>query len=126
MLLCQVRDVIRNTWLSVSKKNHNFKALFVMGNRNLNSKEEYEIATEKSRYDDILLLPIFDSYKTLTNKVGNGHILKFVLTSNYQCRCSEALCSSKNITGWHFEIQYSPLFHFNFFSFLKIRFSPEV
>jgi len=64
-----VRDVIRNTWLSVSKKNHNFKALFVMGNRNLNSKEEYEIATEKSRYDDILLLPVFDSYGTLTNKV---------------------------------------------------------
>ena len=121
-----MRDVIRNTWLSVSKENHNFKALFVMGNKNLNSKEEYEIAAEKSRYDDILLLPIFDSYKTLTNKVGNGHILKFVLTSNYQCRCSEALCSSKNITGWHFEIQYSPLFHFNFFSFLKIRFSPEV
>ena len=126
MLLCQVRDVIRNTWLSVSKKNHNFKALFVLGNRNLNSKEEYEIATEKSRYDDILLLPIFDSYGTLTNKVGNCHILKIVTTSNYQCRCSEALCLSKNITGWHFEIQYSPLFHFNFFSFLKIRFSPEV
>ena len=62
--------MIRNTWLSVSKKNHNFKALFVMGNRNLNSKEEYEIAAEKSRYDDILLLPIFDSYGTLTNKVG--------------------------------------------------------
>ena len=64
-----MRDVIRNTWLSVSKKNHNFKALFVMGNRNLNSKEEYEIATEKSRYDDILLLPVFDSYGTLTSKV---------------------------------------------------------
>merc|ERR1712192_87042 len=51
-----VRDVIRNTWLGVC-------------NRNLNSKEEYEIATEKSLYDDILLLPIFDSYGTLTNKV---------------------------------------------------------
>jgi len=64
-----VRDTIRNTWLSVSKKNHNFKALFVLGSRNLNSKEEYEIAQEKSRYDDILLLPLFDSYGTLTNKV---------------------------------------------------------
>ena len=53
--------MIRNTWLSVSKENHNFKALFVMGNKNLNSKEEYEIAAEKSRYDDILLFPIFDS-----------------------------------------------------------------
>ena len=39
----------RNTWLSVSKKNHNYKALFVLGGRNLNSKEEYEIAQEKSR-----------------------------------------------------------------------------
>ena len=61
---------IRNTWLSVSKKNHNFKAYFVMGNRNLNSKEEYDIALEKGRYDDIMLLPLFDSYGTLTNKVN--------------------------------------------------------
>jgi len=64
-----VRETIRNTWLSVSKKNHNFKAYFVMGNRNLNSKEEYDIALEKGRYDDIMLLPLFDSYGTLTNKV---------------------------------------------------------
>lgn len=65
----QIRETIRNTWLSVSKKNHNFKALFVMGNRNLNSKEEYDIAKEKQRHDDIMLLPLFDSYGTLTNKV---------------------------------------------------------
>jgi len=64
-----IRKVIRDTWLSVSKKNHNFKALFVLGSRNLNSKDEYEISQEKSLYDDILLLPLFDSYSTLTNKV---------------------------------------------------------
>jgi hypothetical protein len=67
-----VRDAIRNTWLSVSKKNHNFKAMFVLGSRNLNSKDEYDISLEKSRYDDIMLLPLFDSYGTLTNKVRSS------------------------------------------------------
>ena len=43
----------------------------MMGNRNLNSKEEYDIALEKGRYDDIMLLPLFDSYGTLTNKVNS-------------------------------------------------------
>lgn len=64
-----IRNVIRNTWLSVSQKNHNFKALFVLGSKNLNSKAEYEISQEKSLYDDVLLLPLLDSYSTLTNKV---------------------------------------------------------
>lgn len=64
-----IRNVIRNTWLSVSQKNHNFKALFVLGNRNLNSKDEYEISMEKNLHDDILFLPIFDSYSSLTSKV---------------------------------------------------------
>ena len=65
---------LRNTWLSVSSKNHNYKAVFVLGSRNLNSKEEYDVAMEKSRYDDLLLLPLFDSYGTLTNKVSLLHL----------------------------------------------------
>ena len=65
-----------------------------MGNRNLNSKEEYEIATEKSRYDDILLLPIFDSYGTLTNKVQTIYNICDNLDVNTgaqkHCVCTEA------------------------------------
>ena len=64
-----VRDVIRNTWLSVPKKDNSFKALFVLGKTDLNSTELGEIEKEKKRYGDLLILPVFDSYETLTNKV---------------------------------------------------------
>ena len=63
----EVRDVIRNTWLSVPKKDHNF--LFVLGNTRLNSTQVREMETENKRFDDLLILPLFDSYETLTNKV---------------------------------------------------------
>ena len=35
----QLRDSIRNTWLSVSKKNHNYQSYFVVGDRGLNTKQ---------------------------------------------------------------------------------------
>jgi len=63
-----LRDVIRQTWLSVSKKNHNFKAYFVIGERNLNSKQIYDLSQEKNMHNDLMLLPMFDSYGTLTSK----------------------------------------------------------
>jgi len=64
-----VRTTIRDTWLSVSKKNHNFKAYFVIGERGLNSKQIYDLSQEKFRHDDLILLPMQDSYGALTNKV---------------------------------------------------------
>eukprot|EP00092_Neocalanus_flemingeri_P087060 GFUD01109798.1.p1 GENE.GFUD01109798.1~~GFUD01109798.1.p1 ORF type:complete len:324 (+),score=72.69 GFUD01109798.1:85-1056(+) len=64
-----LRNTIRETWLSVSKKNHNFKAFFVIGERSLNSKQVYDLSQEKVRHDDLLLLPMHDSYGTLTSKV---------------------------------------------------------
>jgi len=65
----ELRNTIRETWLSVSKKNHNFKAFFVIGERSLNSKQIYDLSQEKFRYDDLMLLPIHDSYGSLTTKV---------------------------------------------------------
>ena len=65
----EVRDVIRNTWLSVSKKEHSFEALFVVGKTDLDSTQMHEIELEKNRYDDLLILPMFDAYEALTNKV---------------------------------------------------------
>merc|ERR1719410_1680334 len=64
----ELRNTIRETWLSVSKKNHNFKAFFVIGERSLNSKQIYDLSQEKFRYDDLMLLPIHDSYGSLTTK----------------------------------------------------------
>ena len=64
-----LRNTIRDTWLSVSKKNHNFQAYFVIGERSLNSKQIYDLSQEKSKHDDLLLLPIHDSYTALTSKV---------------------------------------------------------
>lgn len=64
-----LRDTIRDTWLSVSKKNHNFKAYFVIGERSLNSKQIYDLSQEKFRHDDLMLLPLHDSYGALTSKV---------------------------------------------------------
>ena len=65
----KVRDVIRKTWLSISKKKHSFRALFVMGNADLDLTEAREMETENRIHEDLLILPVVDSYETLTNKV---------------------------------------------------------
>lgn len=64
-----LRNTIRETWLSVSKKNHNFKAFFVIGERSLNTKQIYDLSQEKFRNNDLMLLPMHDSYGALTSKV---------------------------------------------------------
>ena len=64
-----LRDTIRQTWLSVSKKNHNFQAYFVVGDRGLNTKQVYDLATEKSRHSDLMVLPMHDTYADLTRKL---------------------------------------------------------
>ena len=64
-----LRDTIRDTWLSVSKKNHNFQAYFVVGDRGLNTKQVYDLAQEKSRHSDLMVLPMHDTYSDLTRKL---------------------------------------------------------
>lgn len=66
----QLRDTIRQTWLSVSKKNHNFQSFFVVGDRGLNTKQVYDLAQEKSRHSDLIVLSrLQDSYAELTKKL---------------------------------------------------------
>ena len=65
----QLRNTIRQTWLSVSKKNHNYQAFFVVGDRGLNSKQVYDLAGEKSRHSDLMILPMHDTYNDLTRKL---------------------------------------------------------
>lgn len=65
----ELRNTIRQTWLSVSKKNHNYQAFFVVGDRGLNSKQVYDLAGEKSRHSDLMVLPMHDTYNDLTRKL---------------------------------------------------------
>jgi len=65
----ELRSVIRDTWLSISKKNHKFKSYFVIGDKDVNSKQVYDLSLEKSRYGDLMTLHLHDSYSSLTNKV---------------------------------------------------------
>jgi len=65
----QLRSTIRQTWLSLSKKNHNFQSYFVVGDRGLNTKQVYDLAQEKSRHSDLVVLPLHDTYADLTKKL---------------------------------------------------------
>jgi len=62
-----VRQTIRGTWLS--KEDAHVRHFFVVGDRNLNSKQAYDLSLEKEEHRDLMVLPMFDSYATLTNKV---------------------------------------------------------
>ena len=86
----EVRDVIRNTWLSLPKEEHSFEALFVLGKTNLNSTEMREMEIEKNRYDDLLILPVFDSYEALTNKVLESIVfVQKHYRFNYLLKCDD-------------------------------------
>ena len=41
----------------------------MVGDRGLNTKQVYDLAQEKSRHSDLLVLPIHDSYAELTRKL---------------------------------------------------------
>ena len=49
----------------------------MVGDRNLNSKQTYDLSIEKSEYRDLMILPMFDSYATLTTKVLKSLDLSF-------------------------------------------------
>ncbi|KAJ8978178.1 hypothetical protein NQ317_009666 [Molorchus minor] len=71
------RDTVRNTWLKLyDKDNENrdvgsfkIKHYFVIGSLGLNADQLLHLSSEQSEFNDILILPIYDSYKTLTEKV---------------------------------------------------------
>lgn len=61
------RDVIRKTWFSNS--NDDVLLKFVVGAAKFTKFEKNQIERENVLHDDIILLPINDSYEELTNKV---------------------------------------------------------
>ena len=65
------RTAIRQTWLNIKDNSlrKDVLALFVVGNENLSDAVSRELNHEISNNDDILVLPIQETYNTLTKKV---------------------------------------------------------
>lgn len=70
------RNIIRETWLKLRSRGHltdgdyvNFKHYFVIGGSDLNSGKAKTVNNEQLKYNDILILPVKDSYSNLTLKV---------------------------------------------------------
>lgn len=69
------RNVIRETWLILNDSKlgsgvkYRFKHYFVIGSMGLSSDQVLHLSAEQSQYNDILILPLYDSYKNLTEKV---------------------------------------------------------
>lgn len=73
------RNTIRETWLKLKDRSHikdgdrnkfdNLKHYFVVGGLGLKNEHIRNINNEQLKYNDILILPMFDSYNNLTYKV---------------------------------------------------------
>ena len=64
------RSIIRETWANTHKTvRDNYLMYFILGHQELSAEIAQDLQDEKSQYKDILALPLFDSYQTLTAKV---------------------------------------------------------
>lgn len=70
------RNTIRETWLKLGNRLHlidgdymNFKHFFVIGGLGLSVDKSKAVNNEQLKYSDVLILPLYDSYKNLTQKL---------------------------------------------------------
>ncbi|KAJ8960793.1 hypothetical protein NQ318_020088 [Aromia moschata] len=76
------RDTIRNTWLKLyDKRNEDsdinsfkMKHYFAIGSLGLKADQLLRLSSEQSEHSDILLLPMHDSYMSLTEKVKKSFV----------------------------------------------------
>lgn len=72
------RNTIRETWLKLSThKNGNdikFKHYFIVGSLGLTIDQMLHLTSEQSQFNDILIVPVYDSYKNLTEKMMKSFI----------------------------------------------------
>lgn len=92
------RNTVRETWLRLYKPtsdlfdNDQFKIkhYFVVGSIGLNKQQLSHLNNEQNRHGDLLIIPVFDTYKNLANKIKRsfewldlqydyGLVYKFVL-----------------------------------------------
>lgn len=75
------RETIRETWLKLyddNRENYDkefkIKHYFVIGSLGLNADQLLHLSSEQSKYNDILILPVLDTYKTLTEKTKRSFV----------------------------------------------------
>lgn len=74
------RETIRETWLELYNNHETYnqefkvKHYFVIGSLSLNADQLLHLSSEQSKYNDILILPVLDTYKTLTEKIKRSFI----------------------------------------------------
>ncbi|KAJ8920912.1 hypothetical protein NQ315_015705 [Exocentrus adspersus] len=93
------RDTIRETWLKLHREtydNSKFKIAhyFVIGSLGLTADQLLHLSSEQSTYNDILILPVHDTYKTLTEKIKKSFIwlndqLDYGLGFKYILKCDD-------------------------------------
>ena len=111
-----VRNTIRQTWLSVSKKNHNYQAFFVVGDRGLNNKQVYDLAGEKSRHSDLLVLSMHDTYNDLTRKLVKS--LEFAHKNfrfDYVLKCDDDTFVDVERVVEELKVKKDPFLYWGFF-----------
>ncbi|CAH0557980.1 unnamed protein product [Brassicogethes aeneus] len=67
------RLVLRETWLNLrSSQNVDFKIkhFFAVGDLGLSKSAKKDLIKEQKKYNDVLILPLYDSYSNLTEKVA--------------------------------------------------------
>lgn len=97
-----LRNTVRKTWLKLHNYDNKIeqrvkfkmKHYFVVGTLGLHTDEMSRISAEQSTHNDILLLPIYDSYTNLTNKVRKSfewlnEQYDYGLTFKYVLKCDD-------------------------------------
>ncbi|KAF5287976.1 hypothetical protein FQR65_LT12153 [Abscondita terminalis] len=89
------RNAVRETWLSLrTTTTKPFKHYFVIGSVGLSPDQILHLSSEQSLHNDMLILPMIDSYKNLTLKVSNSFVwlkeqLDVGLDFKYVLKCDD-------------------------------------
>lgn len=86
------RDVIRGTWLSLSKNSSVVQYYFVVGGGGFSQEMHSFIAEEQSVHHDLIVLPhVYDDYKSLTQKVLEAFVCidKAIKYFQYLLKCDD-------------------------------------
>lgn len=92
------RNTIRETWLKLEHRARvhvKFKHFFVIGGLGLSVAGNKAVNNEQLKYNDVLILPLHDSYKNLTQKVLKsfewlqGHYELFDVDFKYVLKCDD-------------------------------------
>lgn len=96
------RNTVRETWLRLNKpktelfENEQFKVkhYFVIGNIGLNKQQLSHLHEEQSKHEDLLLIPVHDTYRNLANKMRRSFEwldlqFDYGLTYKYLLKCDD-------------------------------------